>query len=65
VSASAVGESNQTAIASDRILTAVPSQTPLVVLLARPNGAGKSTSAARLLEGALAVEEFVNKEHAA
>ena len=35
---------------------------PLVVLLAGPNGAGKSTSAARLLRGALAVEEFVNAD---
>jgi predicted ABC-type ATPase len=45
---------------SDRILIVVPSPTPLVVLLAGPNGAGKSTSAARLLKGALAVNEFVN-----
>ncbi|MGH9381600.1 MAG: AAA family ATPase [Thermoanaerobaculia bacterium] len=36
--------------------------TPLVVLLAGPNGAGKSTSAARLLRGALAVDEFVNAD---
>ncbi len=35
---------------------------PLVVLLAGPNGAGKSTSAARLLRGVLAVEEFVNAD---
>lgn len=35
---------------------------PLVVVLAGPNGAGKSTSAARLLRGALAVEEFVNAD---
>lgn len=35
---------------------------PLVVLLAGPNGAGKSTSAAQLLRGALAVEEFVNAD---
>jgi predicted ABC-type ATPase len=35
---------------------------PIVVLLAGPNGAGKSTSAARLLKGALAVEEFVNAD---
>lgn len=39
-----------------------PSRTPLVVLLAGPNGAGKSTSAAHLLRGALAVEEFVNAD---
>lgn len=37
-------------------------RTPLVVVLAGPNGAGKSTSAARLLRGALAVEEFVNAD---
>lgn len=37
-------------------------RTPLVVLLAGPNGAGKSTSAAHLLRGALAVEEFVNAD---
>lgn len=37
-------------------------RTPLVVMLAGPNGAGKSTSAARLLHGALAVEEFVNAD---
>lgn len=35
---------------------------PLVVVLAGPNGAGKSTTAARLLRGALAVEEFVNAD---
>ena len=38
------------------------SRPPLVVLLAGPNGAGKSTAAARLLRGALAVEEFVNAD---
>lgn len=37
-------------------------RTPLVVVLAGPNGAGKSTSAAHLLRGALAVEEFVNAD---
>jgi predicted ABC-type ATPase len=37
-------------------------RTPLVVVLAGPNGAGKSTSAARLLRGALAVDEFVNAD---
>lgn len=37
-------------------------RTPLVVLLAGPNGAGKSTSAAQLLRGALAVDEFVNAD---
>lgn len=35
---------------------------PRVVVLAGPNGAGKSTGAARLLRGALAVEEFVNAD---
>lgn len=35
---------------------------PLVVLLAGPNGAGRSTSAAQVLRGALAVEEFVNAD---
>jgi len=35
---------------------------PLVVVLAGPNGAGKSTGAARLLRGALTVEEFVNAD---
>jgi predicted ABC-type ATPase len=38
------------------------SSTPLVVALAGPNGAGKSTSAARVLRGALTVEEFVNAD---
>src|ERR1700691_1481087 len=33
-----------------------------VVVLAGPNGAGKSTSAARLLRGALKVDEFVNAD---
>jgi predicted ABC-type ATPase len=37
-------------------------RTPLVVVLAGPNGAGKSTSAAHLLRGALAVQEFVNAD---
>ena len=35
---------------------------PLIVVLAGPNGAGKSTSAAHLLRGALAVDEFVNAD---
>ena len=35
---------------------------PLLVVLAGPNGAGKSTSAAHLLRGALAVDEFVNAD---
>ena len=37
-------------------------RTPLVVVLAGPNGAGKSTAAAELLQGALAVDEFVNAD---
>jgi len=35
---------------------------PLVVVIAGPNGAGKSTTAPRLLQGALAVTEFVNAD---
>lgn len=35
---------------------------PLVVVVAGPNGAGKSTTAPRLLQGALAVAEFVNAD---
>jgi len=35
---------------------------PLVVVIAGPNGAGKSTMAPRLLQGALAVTEFVNAD---
>lgn len=35
---------------------------PRVIVLAGPNGAGKSTSAARLLRGALGVDEFVNAD---
>jgi predicted ABC-type ATPase len=35
---------------------------PLVVVIAGPNGAGKSTTAPDLLEGALAVNEFVNAD---
>jgi predicted ABC-type ATPase len=35
---------------------------PKVIVLAGPNGAGKSTSAARLLRGALGVDEFVNAD---
>jgi predicted ABC-type ATPase len=37
-------------------------RTPIVVVLAGPNGAGKSTTAARLLLGALSVNEFVNAD---
>lgn len=33
---------------------------PSVVVLAGPNGAGKTTSSAKLLKGALAVDEYVN-----
>src|SRR5688572_1808271 len=35
---------------------------PLVVVVAGPNGAGKSTTAPRLMQGALAVAEFVNAD---
>ena len=35
---------------------------PKAVVLCGPNGAGKSTSAARLLRGALKVDEFVNAD---
>jgi predicted ABC-type ATPase len=35
---------------------------PLVVVVAGPNGAGKSTTAPRLLQGAMAVSEFVNAD---
>jgi predicted ABC-type ATPase len=35
---------------------------PSVVVLAGPNGAGKSTAAPALLQGALAVNEFVNAD---
>ena len=35
---------------------------PSVVILAGPNGAGKSTAAPALLEGTLAVKEFVNAD---
>ena len=35
---------------------------PSVVILAGPNGAGKSTAASALLEGTLAVNEFVNAD---
>jgi predicted ABC-type ATPase len=38
------------------------SERALLVVLAGPNGAGKSTTAAHLLKGALAVEEFVNAD---
>jgi len=40
----------------------MPPRIPLAVVLAGPNGAGKSTSAARLLQGTLAVNEFVNAD---
>jgi predicted ABC-type ATPase len=35
---------------------------PLIVVLAGPNGAGKTTSARALLQGAYAVDEFVNAD---
>lgn len=38
------------------------SASPKIVVLAGPNGAGKSTSAAKLLRGALKVNEFVNAD---
>jgi predicted ABC-type ATPase len=37
-------------------------QEPLVVVIAGPNGAGKSTMAAQLLQGPLAVSDFVNAD---
>lgn len=37
-------------------------QRPSVVILAGPNGAGKSTAAPALLQGTLAVDEFVNAD---
>ncbi len=40
----------------------MPGTSPKVVVLAGPNGAGKSTSAAKLLRGALQVDEFVNAD---
>jgi predicted ABC-type ATPase len=40
----------------------MPEHRPLVVVVAGPNGAGKTTTAPRLLQGALAVEEFVNAD---
>ena len=39
-----------------------PAHAPLVVVVGGPNGAGKSTTAPQLLQGALAVEEFVNAD---
>lgn len=38
------------------------SEPPLVVAIAGPNGAGKTTTAPRLLQGALAVREYVNAD---
>src|SRR5207244_244035 len=35
---------------------------PHVILIAGPNGAGKSTIAPHVLQGALAVKEFVNAD---
>ncbi|MFO0898574.1 MAG: hypothetical protein U0836_14220 [Pirellulales bacterium] len=35
---------------------------PRLIVLAGPNGAGKSTCAAEILQGPLAVEEFVNAD---
>ncbi len=45
-----------------RIVVTMAARTPLVVIIAGPNGAGKSTVAPRLLQGALAVNEFVNAD---
>ena len=40
----------------------VPSRNPKVIVIAGPNGAGKSTAAPELLQGTLAVSEFVNAD---
>ncbi len=40
----------------------LPSNPPLVVVIAGPNGAGKSTTAPELLRRALQVQEFVNAD---
>ena len=37
-------------------------ESPKVVVIAGPNGAGKSTAATRILQDALAVQEFVNAD---
>jgi ABC-type cobalamin/Fe3+-siderophores transport system ATPase subunit len=42
--------------------TDVSERRPSVVILAGPNGAGKSTAAPELLQGELAVNEFVNAD---
>jgi hypothetical protein len=44
------------------MLTRLREPRPSVVILAGPNGAGKSTVAPALLQGALAVNEFVNAD---
>lgn len=38
------------------------SEPPLVVVIGGPNGAGKTTTAPRILQGALAVPQFVNAD---
>lgn len=43
-------------------MTEATHRQPLIVVLAGPNGAGKSTSARSLLQGAYAVDEFVNAD---
>lgn len=44
------------------VMDAIAPSNPRVVVLAGPNGSGKSTSAAKLLLGALKVDEFVNAD---
>jgi predicted ABC-type ATPase len=51
-----------TAIVQQQSRFLMADQPPKVVILAGPNGAGKSTSAAKLLLGALSVDEFVNAD---
>lgn len=40
----------------------MPDSVPQVVIIAGPNGAGKSTAAPDLLQGALAVDDFINAD---
>jgi predicted ABC-type ATPase len=40
----------------------VTDRQPLVVMIAGPNGGGKSTAASKMLQGPLAVQEFVNAD---
>lgn len=39
-----------------------PGSAPLIVVLAGPNGAGKTSMAPDLLQGAYAVDEYVNAD---